>query len=366
MLKSTLLQLDSTFSEREYGVSTFRDFVQKLERAQFVTLRGDERSRLVELRDGTEIPDYVASTPAPAAVTPSPAPRAASAPAPAAAPTDTAAPIPVDSAAAPAADAAAAGQQAEGYAAIRDIFLRPGVVSRWPLYVRQAKQVIRAANESFDERRYGFNGIVDALRYAQREGLFRLDRDRQGVIRIYPGALLADVETSTPGSTDGTPAPEQADTFERSTSKSVAVEGDDLHEPGDVNGNIARPGEPRPTRPSRRNRGALGRRIPESPIESEPQTVIEPTPEGGLFPEPAQDASDVTREDTASSAPQEPEQAVIDVEAIEVESGEESGATASPAKPAPRRKTTRKKTAAAAAPRKKAAPAKKTARKSSR
>ena len=29
VLKSTLLQLDSTFSEREYGVSTFRDFVQK-------------------------------------------------------------------------------------------------------------------------------------------------------------------------------------------------------------------------------------------------------------------------------------------------------------------------------------------------
>ena len=61
VLKSTLLQLDSTFSEREYGVSTFRDFVQKLERAQQVTLRGDERSLLVELRDGVEIPDHVAS-----------------------------------------------------------------------------------------------------------------------------------------------------------------------------------------------------------------------------------------------------------------------------------------------------------------
>ena len=33
-------------------------------------------------------------------------------------------------------------------------------MSRWPLYVRQAKQVIRAANEGFDERRYGFNGII--------------------------------------------------------------------------------------------------------------------------------------------------------------------------------------------------------------
>jgi len=30
LLKSTLLQLDSTFSERDYGVSSFRDFIQKL------------------------------------------------------------------------------------------------------------------------------------------------------------------------------------------------------------------------------------------------------------------------------------------------------------------------------------------------
>ena len=72
-------------------------------------------------------------------------------------------------------------------------------MSRWPLYVRQAKQVIRTANESFDERRHGFNGIVDALRFAQREGLFRLDRDRQGVIRIYPGTLLAEPGSDADG-----------------------------------------------------------------------------------------------------------------------------------------------------------------------
>ena len=30
LLKSTLLQLDSTFSERNYGASSFLDFVEKL------------------------------------------------------------------------------------------------------------------------------------------------------------------------------------------------------------------------------------------------------------------------------------------------------------------------------------------------
>jgi hypothetical protein len=47
---------------------------------------------------------------------------------------------------------------------------------------------VKGFDEAFDERRYGFAGIVDALRFGQREGLFRLERDRQGVVRVHPGA----------------------------------------------------------------------------------------------------------------------------------------------------------------------------------
>ena len=39
LLKSTLLQLDSTFSERNYGASSFLDFVEKLAQAGFVQLK---------------------------------------------------------------------------------------------------------------------------------------------------------------------------------------------------------------------------------------------------------------------------------------------------------------------------------------
>src|SRR4029078_9047718 len=52
LLKSTLLQLDSTFSERNYGVSSFRDFAQKLANAGYVTLRENDRNVLVELKEG--------------------------------------------------------------------------------------------------------------------------------------------------------------------------------------------------------------------------------------------------------------------------------------------------------------------------
>ena len=47
LLKSTLLQLDSTFSERTYGAGSFRDFAQKLAAAGHVTVKevGPQRSR---------------------------------------------------------------------------------------------------------------------------------------------------------------------------------------------------------------------------------------------------------------------------------------------------------------------------------
>ncbi len=54
LLKSTLLQLDSTFSEREYGVSSFRDFMEKVAQAGAVTLKHAGRSMLVEsVEDGS-------------------------------------------------------------------------------------------------------------------------------------------------------------------------------------------------------------------------------------------------------------------------------------------------------------------------
>jgi hypothetical protein len=76
----------------------------------------------------------------------------------------------------------------DGYRIMAQAFSRPGATPRFPMYVRQVKQFIKTFDESFDERRYGFAGMLDALRFAQREGLFRLDRDRQGGVRVHPGA----------------------------------------------------------------------------------------------------------------------------------------------------------------------------------
>jgi hypothetical protein len=56
------------------------------------------------------------------------------------------------------------------------------------MYLRNAKQILRAA--SFDERRYGFGGLIDLFRACSREGLVRMERDRRGGLRLFQGPAL--------------------------------------------------------------------------------------------------------------------------------------------------------------------------------
>ena len=59
------------------------------------------------------------------------------------------------------------------------------------MYVRNVKQVLRQANGSFDERTYGFAGLMDLLRACQRDGVLRLERDRRGALRVFPGSQIS-------------------------------------------------------------------------------------------------------------------------------------------------------------------------------
>ena len=187
LLKSTLLQLDSTFSEREYGVSSFRDFMEKVAQAGAVTLKHAGRSMLVEqVEDGQ--PESTPST----ATEPSESER--------------------PSAERPSAERPPAGHAFSGadpdadgdeeQLPVSPMSLQDGIravqrafsetpPARWPLYVRQAKQHLRSAIDGFDERKYGFASVVDLMRAAGKEGVLRIERDRQGAIRLFPGANLA-------------------------------------------------------------------------------------------------------------------------------------------------------------------------------
>jgi uncharacterized LabA/DUF88 family protein len=201
LLKSTLLQLDSTFSERDYGVSTFRDFIEKVAKTGLVTLRHSGRSMMVdavETIEGAEPAEVQAAVPALSA-----APAVAETPAAVAAPAPPPAP-------APAVDPAQVGQVVE---ATRDVFNRAAQPPRWPMYVRQLKQFIRGVDQAFDERKWGFATVMEFLRVCQREGLFRLERDRRGQIRVFPGAALAVSLPAVPVAVDQ-PREEMRDAFE--------------------------------------------------------------------------------------------------------------------------------------------------------
>jgi hypothetical protein len=171
LLKSTLLQLDSTFSEREYGANSFRDFMEKVAQTGAVTLRHAGRSMLVEPNEDEGVSTVAPSAPADRA----PAPAVSAAP-----PQDETEEAPLASPMTP----------QDGIRAVQTAFSQSVTPPRWPMYVRQAKQYLRGAIEGFDERRYGFASVVDLLRAAGKEGVLRVERDRQGAVRVFPGANL--------------------------------------------------------------------------------------------------------------------------------------------------------------------------------
>jgi hypothetical protein len=170
LLKSTLLQLDSTFSEREYGAGSFRDFMEKVAQTGAVTLKNAGRSMMVESREDGDVEE--------------------------------AAPV---EAAAPARSGPIIGEPADeeeevmpaspmtmqdGIRAVQQAFAHASPPPRWPMYVRQAKQFLKTRIEGFDERRYGFASVVDLLRAAAKEGVLKLERDRHGAFRVFAGVKL--------------------------------------------------------------------------------------------------------------------------------------------------------------------------------
>jgi NYN domain/OST-HTH/LOTUS domain len=164
LLKSTLLQLDSSFSERDYGASTFRDFAEKLEQQGLVTLKHSGRTTIVEMSENGQPGSVNGSTAA-----------TASFDAPTATEDGTAAVSPTPE-----------FSLADGVALVRAVLAESPTPPRWPMYLRQMKQFIRTARPDFDERRYG--SLPELLRACQKDGLLRLERDRQGGLRAFAGA----------------------------------------------------------------------------------------------------------------------------------------------------------------------------------
>lgn len=257
LLKSTLLQLDSTFSERDFGVSSFRDFIQKLADAGFVHLKQVDRSLLVELK---EIPEESRSETQEAgaslleaAAEPAPAPETPAVPA-------------------PASDAARVLEEL-----LRDSKSKP----HWPMYLRTFKQFLRSLQPQFDERQYGFSSTYDLVRQLSRDGLLRFERNRQGILRIFPADRYPKAPQEVP-----TEEPISAEPIEESASLE-AVESE-------YAASVPEPQAPEP----------------EPPLQAEPPDVVtevlpEP-PEPALPPEAAEQPEALVEEKPAPKSKSRP------------------------------------------------------------
>ncbi|HEY7285323.1 MAG TPA: NYN domain-containing protein [Vicinamibacterales bacterium] len=175
LLKSTLLQLDSTFSERNYGASSFLDFAEKLAKEGIVTLKHAGRSVMVELNGGFS----EGTAPAETVAEPPPAAENGSSARPAEHGSHAHRPETV----------VATESAADGVSRASRI-LAAATNARWPMYLRNVKQILRQAEGGYDERRYGFGGLMDLLKALQRENVVRIERDRRGGLRVFQGSAL--------------------------------------------------------------------------------------------------------------------------------------------------------------------------------
>jgi hypothetical protein len=187
LLKSTLLQLDSTFSERNYGAGSFRDFMEKVAQEGAVTLKHAGRSMLVEATEDGRV--HADVTPAADRPRPTPVAPVAQPAAPMGGNRMDGAPPSDDTDEEESLPQSPMSMQ-DGIKTVQRAFTQSATPPRWPMYVRQAKQFLRTVVEDFDERKYGFASLVDLLRAAGREGVVRIERDRQGAVRVFPGQQM--------------------------------------------------------------------------------------------------------------------------------------------------------------------------------
>jgi hypothetical protein len=168
------------------------------------------------------------------------------------------------------------------------------------MYIRQLKQFLRGVDAAFDERKYGFETLGDLMRACQRDGLLRIERDRQGGMRIFPGTVTpaTDAASHEPAASAETPdsdaVAEPVESFESGwvqpvepSGEAEVVEGSVLQEievPSVVDAEEAPLPADRPSR--RRPRAAKAAR----PGPAEPRA-------------PRKSTATASRQDPAASAP---------------------------------------------------------------
>ena len=138
LVKSTMIQLDSTFTERDYGVSSFLDFAEKLAAAGLVVLERRGGNYTLTMHEG----DHPAPQPS--------------------------------------------GETREDHAinVLREVLREAAQRGRREFHIHGLKQFLSKLRPGFDERKFGFKQFSALLNLAHDRGLVSIAPDERGAMRV--------------------------------------------------------------------------------------------------------------------------------------------------------------------------------------
>ena len=139
LLKSTMLQLDSTFNEKAYGSGSFSDFVEKLKRNSMVNVTGGEGRYMISRKESAE-PEKPATKPE------------------------------------------------EGIPLLRDVLESHRMEMEDGCSDETLAEWVRAEQPSFDWKSYGFQEFREFLNYAQDKALVRVEPREESGLMVLLGA----------------------------------------------------------------------------------------------------------------------------------------------------------------------------------
>jgi uncharacterized protein (TIGR00288 family) len=139
LLKSTMLQLDSAFNERAYGAGNFTDFVEKLQKADYVEVTGGEGRYMIRMKGGG-VPEKPGAKPEDA--------------------------IPL----------------------LRDVLETHRMEIDNGAPAEELADWVRQDRPEFNWSDYGFQIFSELLNYAQDKGLVRVQADEEKGLIVYLGA----------------------------------------------------------------------------------------------------------------------------------------------------------------------------------
>lgn len=138
LLKSTMLQLDSTFNEKAYGASSFTDFVEKLQKANYVHVTGGEGRYMIR-RISSAAPEKPTAKPEQA--------------------------LPV----------------------LRDVLETHRLEMDNGCPVEELAEWVKQEYPDFDWKQFGFQEFSELLNYAQDKLVVRINPDQEKGLMVYLG-----------------------------------------------------------------------------------------------------------------------------------------------------------------------------------